>query len=266
MGAVLDAHELTKRYAGTTVLDAVSLVVEPGTIHGVLGPNGSGKTTCLHIVTGLVKPDEGSVLIGSTDVALRAARRLFGFAPDDLPLPDALTGREYLRFHDALRGRDDEMRATELAEALVLADDLDRPLGDYSHGMRRKLQVIGAVMHDPLLLVLDEPFRGLDPEAAATLRAILVAFAGSGRSVLVATHDLLRAERDCDRVTVLSAGRVVAAGAPADLIAASDAGDTLDDVFMAATGRAGEAERRRAWIATTFPAARERPDFGTEFP
>ena len=252
---ILDAHALTKRYRRTTVLDDVSITIEAGTIHGLLGPNGSGKTTCLHLVTGLLEPDGGTVLVGGLAVEAPASRRLFGFAPDDLPLPESLTGREYLAVHDALRRRDDRQRAAELGELLLIDDALDRPVGDYSHGMRRKLQLVAALMHDPRLLVLDEPFRGLDPEAAVGLRALLLAFARSGRAVLVATHDLLRAERDCDAVTILDRGSVVASGPPARLRAAHPTASSLDEVFLEVTGRTSAAARRLERLESAFPTA-----------
>lgn len=260
MQDVLDAHALSKRYGRTTVLDEVSIAIETGTIHGLLGPNGSGKTTCLHLITGLLEPDTGTVLIGGADVRTPASRHLFGFAPDDLPLPSALTGREYLALHDALRGRDDRGHATELCELLRIDDALERPIGDYSHGMRRKLQLVTAVMHDPLLLVLDEPFRGLDPESAVTLRALLVAFARGGGAVLVATHDLLRAERDCTEVTILDGGAVVASGPPAELLTQHPAARTLDDVFLDVTGRSADAAQRLERLDAAFARTPDRPD------
>lgn len=255
----IDAQNLIKSYGRHRVLDTVSLTIQPGAIHGLLGPNGSGKTTCLHIVTGLVPADEGAVRIGGIDVARKESRHLFGFAPDDLPLPGALTGREFLRFHDALRARDDSVRAGEFAELLGIGESLDRPVAEYSHGMQRKLQVIAAVMHEPDVLILDEPFRGLDPEAAATLRAMIIAFARSGRSALIATHDMLRAERDCDAVTILAAGRTVAAGAPRDLIDEHPATSSLEDVFLHVTGRADDATRKLRFMQTAF-GSEEHPD------
>jgi ABC-2 type transport system ATP-binding protein len=152
---MIDAQNLVKSYGRSLILTTVSLAVRPGEIHGLLGPNGSGKTTCLHILTGLIAADHGSVRVGGIDIARKESRHLFGFAPDDLPLPGALTGREYLRFHDALRGRDDSKRANEFADLLGIDEALDQPVAEYSHGMQRKLQVIGAVMHDPELLILD---------------------------------------------------------------------------------------------------------------
>ncbi len=249
---ILDVRGIGKSYRKTPVLVDFSLAIAPGEIHGLLGPNGSGKTTCLHVITGLIGADSGSVLIAGISVADKRSRHGFGFAPDDLPLPEALTGRELLAFHDALRGRDDRRRAAEFAGLLGLDDALDRPVAEYSHGMQRKIQLIAATMHDPDLLILDEPFRGLDPEAAATLRTLISAFAASGRAVLIATHDMLRAERDCDRVTILSTGRTVATGSPHRLISAHPGAATLENVFMSATGRAETATHRAAAMSVAF--------------
>lgn len=249
---ILDVQGIGKSYRKTPVLVDFSLAIAPGEIHGLLGPNGSGKTTCLHVITGLIGADSGSVLIAGISVADKRSRHGFGFAPDDLPLPEALTGRELLAFHDALRGRDDRRRAAEFAGLLGLDDALDRPVAEYSHGMQRKIQLIAATMHDPDLLILDEPFRGLDPEAAATLRTLISAFAASGRAVLIATHDMLRAERDCDRVTILSTGRTVATGSPHRLISAHPGAATLENVFMSATGRAETATHRAAAMSVAF--------------
>lgn len=249
--AVLSAEALSKRYGARTVLDDVSIEVRRGRIHGLLGPNGSGKTTALHIVTGLIRPDRGRVRVLGIDGQDKASREEVGFAPDDLPLPGALTGREFLLFHDALRGRDDSARAAVLTEMLGISGDLDTPVAEYSHGMQRKLQLVAAVMHEPAVLILDEPFRGLDPDAARGVRRLLLAYADGGRAVLVATHDMLRAERDCDEVTILDHGAVVAAGAADRLMAEASCG-SLEDVFLHVTGRADDADARADRIAAVF--------------
>jgi ABC-2 type transport system ATP-binding protein len=234
---VMTAQQLSKRYGKRVALDQVSLSVSAGAIHGLLGPNGSGKTTALHVITGLIEPDSGAVEVDGLNITEKLSRANLGFAPDDLPLPTALTGREFLTLHDALRSRDDRDRAELLAEALGIGADLEEMVGNYSHGMQRKIQLIAAVMHNPALLILDEPFRGLDPESAATVRGLIFRFVSGGGGVLIATHDMLRAERDCHAVSILARGRIVASGAPSELIAAHPGSDNLEGAFLRATGR-----------------------------
>jgi ABC-2 type transport system ATP-binding protein len=248
----LTATTIRKNYGKSTPVNSVSFEVSSGSVHGLLGPNGSGKTTTLHIVTGLLDSDGGEVTISGRGIADKASRASFGFAPDDLALPTALTGREFLTFHDTLRARDDRERAKLLADALGIAADLDKLVVEYSHGMQRKLQLIAAVMHNPRLLVLDEPFRGLDPEASVTVRTLLSSFVAGGGAVLVATHDMLRAERECDTVTILSDGRTVAQGSPASLRLANEGCSSLEDVFMRVTGRDSDMARRADAVATAF--------------
>lgn len=249
---VLDASRITKRYGRSTAIGDFSISVEPGEIHGLLGPNGSGKTTSLHVLVGILRADAGSVSIGGEPIGSKRSRALLGFAPDDLPLPASLTGKEYIDFHDAMRSRDDRRRAAALVQALGMSAALDKQIAHYSHGMKRKIQVITALSHQPELLVLDEPFRGLDPNAAAVLRSMIRAFADSGRAVLIATHDLLRAERDCDRVTIIDDGAIVAAGAPVDLVTETDGAETLEDVFLAVSGLSVDRAARDATIHRMF--------------
>lgn len=256
-GPVLNADSLTKRFGRRTVLDTVSFTVPEGEIHGLLGPNGSGKTTCLHLVTGLLAADAGAAVIAGVPVHDKVSRALLGMAPDDLPLPGSLTGGEYLRFHDRMRGRDDARSARELAEAFGLTGELDRQIHEYSHGMKRKLQVVAATMHRPPLLVLDEPFRGLDPEAAVTLRRLIGSYADTGGAVLLATHDMLRAQRDCHRVTILHSGSTAAQGEP-QLLRQDHGAATLEDVFLAATDREGEQARRADALTAVLREGNER--------
>ncbi|ALS57642.1 hypothetical protein APU90_07570 [Rathayibacter toxicus] len=235
-GGVLDAVGVTKRYGKVAAVDSFSLSVERGKIHGLLGPNGSGKTTCLHILTGLLRPDSGTVSVCGESIESKESRRYLGFAPDDLPLPGSLTGREYLDFHDAMRSRHDRVRAAQLVRALGLGADLDKQIAQYSHGMKRKIQVIAALSHQPEIVIFDEPFRGLDPDAATVLRSLIKGFADSGRAVLIATHDLLRAERDCHEVTILNGGVTVASGSPDALVEEHHSATNLEEVFLSVTG------------------------------
>lgn len=208
--------------------------VLPG-LDQLLGPNGSGKSTTLHILTGLLDASRGSVEVNGVPIEDKESRQWIGFAPDDLPLPSSLTGTEYLDLHHRLRKRDDREVADQLADVLGLEEALGRSISGYSHGMKRKLQLIAAVMHSPELLILDESFRGLDPEAAAVLRDLLGMFARAGGSVLIATHDMLRAELDCDRVMILHNGEQAALGSPSGLREAYGGPASLEAVFLQAT-------------------------------
>ncbi len=243
LAPILRVREISKRYGRRVVLDGFCLDIAAGEIHGLLGPNGSGKSTALHVIAGLIAPDSGGVRIKEVEVGEKRSRRHLGFAPDDLPLPTTLTGREYLEFHAAMRQTDDRRRRDLLVHALDMETALDRAVGEYSHGMKRKIQLIAAVCHGPELVILDEPFRGLDPDAGLVLRHLVREIARSGRAVLIATHDMLRAERDCDTVSILHAGATVAQGVPARLMADTKA-DSLEIVFMERTGLTAESAQR----------------------
>ncbi|MGO2748462.1 MAG: ABC transporter ATP-binding protein [Pseudoclavibacter sp.] len=223
-----------------------SLSVARGEVHGLLGPNGSGKSTGLHVISGLVPADTGTVVVCGRSIRAKSSRAYLGFAPDDLQLPAFLTGKEYLQFHDSIRGRHDDWRSSLLVDLFGIRQDMGRQIVQYSHGMKRKIQIIAALMHQPELLILDEPFRGLDPDASLGLRSLLSEFAASGRAVLVATHDMLRAERDCHTVTILNRGAIVAAGRPRDLVRAHARSGTLEEVFLSLTGLMPKNELRAA--------------------
>ncbi|MBT8162473.1 MULTISPECIES: ABC transporter ATP-binding protein [Arthrobacter] len=228
-------EELAKDYGKVQAVRNISFDLVPGEVFGLLGPNGSGKSTILHILTGLLDANRGSVEVNGVCIKDKDSRQWIGFAPDDLPLPVSLTAVEYLNLHHRLRKRDDRKVAIRLAEALGLSGALGRSISSYSHGMKRKLQLIAAVMHSPDLLILDEPFRGLDPEASSVLRDLLRIFTGAGGSVLIATHDMLRAELDCDRVMILYNGEQAALGSPSALREAYGGLASLEDVFLQAT-------------------------------
>ncbi|MET9712648.1 ABC transporter ATP-binding protein [Nocardiopsis alba] len=248
---LLEVSQASKRYRKTYALNKVSFALDSGGIYGLLGPNGSGKTTCLHLITGLIQPTQGAITLNGIAVQDKRSRALIGFAPDDLPLPASLTGGEYLDLHDRLRGRDDSDRARALACALGIKGDLHRQISEYSHGMKRKIQIVAAAMHRPELLILDEPFRGLDPDAAFVLRDLMQTFTASGRTILIATHDMLRAERDCRTVLILHKGHLVDSGAPENLHAKHGVRD-METVFLKATGVIEGRQERLETIESAF--------------
>jgi ABC-2 type transport system ATP-binding protein len=235
--SILQVADLTKRYGRNVGVEGVTFGVEAGEIVGLLGPNGSGKSTTLHCVTGILSPTSGTVEITGVDHARPAAKDGFGFVPDDLPMPESLRPPEVLALHRRLRTRFDPDLSEELLELVGLADHRQKYVGEFSHGMKRKLQLVIALAHRPRLLIMDEPMRGLDPEAAIIVKTLLEMFREQGGGVLVATHDLLAAEHYCDRVVILTQGRVIASGEPADLISGAGV-DTLEDLFIEVTGLA----------------------------
>ena len=250
MDIPLTVRGLTKLYGTRAGIAEASFEVRPGEIVGLLGPNGCGKSTTLHCITDYHSATSGEVSIAGHPHDQPSAKDRLGFLPDDLPLPESLSGRELLMLHAHLRAGLQLDTAYDLLEVFDLMDHLDRYVGDYSHGMKRKLQLVLALAHRPTLLVLDEPLRGLDPEAAILTNTVISSFAGSDGGVLIATHDLAEAERTCDSVVIVSQGQVVAQGAPADLKREHDA-PSLEDVFLTLTGiRNGLAAKLRRLTLT----------------
>lgn len=242
MTDALRVVDLVKRYGRFVAVCGVSFTVPSGGITGLLGPNGSGKSSVLHSITGVVTATSGTVTIAGRAHDTAAAKAVTGFVPDDLPLPLNLTGFEYLDLVRRLQPGTDPTLTDELVSLLGMTRALPRLVAEYSHGMKRKIQMIAALGHRPRLLILDEPFRGLDPEAHVILRELIASFVRDGGGVLVATHDLSAAEGYCDAVTVVADGCVVADGPPHRLM--DEHGQrSLEGVFLAATGLA---ERTRS--------------------
>ena len=236
--------ELSRRYGDLTAVDRLSLEVRRGEIVGFLGPNGAGKTTTLRICAGLLRPDGGEVEIAGASLrrASRRARAALGFVPDRPFLYERLTGREFLEFVGALYDVPlavVEERIRRLLERLDLIAAMDDLIETYSHGMRQKVAVAAALIHDPTLAMLDEPLIGLDPHAARALKDLLRARAERGLGVLVSTHLLEVAERLCDRVVILHRGRVLADGSLDELRGARSEA-TLEDVFLELTRGQGD--------------------------
>jgi ABC-2 type transport system ATP-binding protein len=239
---VLAARGLVKRYGAFTAVEGVDLTVHAGEIFGLLGPNGAGKTTTVNMCTGLLRPTSGTVRIDGLDVErdARAAKRLIGYVPDEPYLYEKLTAREFVHFMGELYGVGIRLneRVEELLNYFGLLDAGDNLIGGFSHGMKQKTGLCGVLVHDPLLLVLDEPTVGLDPKSARLLKNTLLTLAARGHAVVLCTHILEIAEAICDRVGILDGGRVVAEGTVDGLRQAARAGssESLEEVFLRLTG------------------------------
>lgn len=230
---------LTKHFGMTTAVDGLSLTVPAGACYGLVGPNGSGKSTTMRCVVGLVRPDAGRVEVCGVGVAddVIATRRSMGVMLDPLQLFDRLSAREFVATIGALREIDDETvtnRAEELFEVLQLSDDAGRPIAGYSHGMRKKTALAAALLPRPQLIMLDEPFEGVDPVSTRAMRQMLDRFRAGGGTVLLSTHVMDIVERVCDHVGVIDHGRIVASGAIDDL----RDGRRLEDAFIDVVGAA----------------------------
>ncbi|MEN9939024.1 MAG: hypothetical protein RLZZ387_5603 [Chloroflexota bacterium] len=242
---MIEAVGLEKRYGDTHAVRGVDLAVRPGEIFGFLGPNGAGKTTTIKMLVGLLRPSAGVARIGGHDIEREpiAAKRLIGYVPDQPYLPEKLTAREYLQFIAGLYqldATDARRRGEELLRLFDLHGRGDELVGGFSHGMRQKTALAGALLHSPQAFFLDEPTVGLDPRSARLIKDILREVSGRGTAVLMSTHILEIAERMCDRVAIISGGRVIATGTVEEL-RAGRAGESLEDIFLELTGGAEEA-------------------------
>jgi ABC-2 type transport system ATP-binding protein len=247
--APLRIRGLTKWFGSHRALDSLDLEVPAGSCFGLVGPNGSGKSTTLRSVVGLVRPDAGTITVAGVDVAadLRAARALMGVVLDPLQLFERLTAREFLATMGALRGLDPGLvaeRGDQLFGTLALAGDADRQIAGYSHGMRKKTALAAAVLHRPRLLLLDEPFEGVDPVSARTMRAMLDRFRTGGGTVVFSSHVMDLVERLCDHVGVIHEGRVVASGPTAAL----RGGRRLEEAFIDVVGASDVDDEALAWL------------------
>ena len=212
---MLEARRLTKRYNGIAVVDRVDLTIRPGQILGYLGPNGAGKSTTIKMLIGLVEPSAGQICFDGRNVRdnLKAFQHRLGYVPEEPNLYPHLSGREYLQLVGRLRG----LRRSELEDKMDgllrlfgLWEDRETMLSSYSKGMRQKILISSALLHNPDLLILDEPFSGLDATSVTIVRGVLRQLAARGKMILNSSHVLETVEKLCDAVMILRKGRVVA--------------------------------------------------------
>lgn len=232
---LLEARDLVKRFYGHAAVAGVNFQLGPGEILGYLGPNGSGKSMTLKMLTGLVEPSSGHVYYGGIDVTGGNVefRRRFGYVPEEPHLYQFLSGREYLELVAGLRDlpvSPTRAKTEALLELFGLAEDADRSIGAFSKGMRQKTLLIAALLHNPELLILDEPESGLDVGSILVLRQLVKVLAARGKAVLYSSHIVENVERLCTRVIVLSAGRAVLDG-DVDSIRAVAPSGSLEEAF-----------------------------------
>ncbi|MEO7348541.1 MAG: ABC transporter ATP-binding protein [Terrimesophilobacter sp.] len=219
---ILEVTNLSKHFGDTMAVDEINLTVEAGTIFGIVGPNGAGKTTTLSMITGLLRPDSGVVMVHGANVWSdpAAAKRQMGVLPDRLRLFDRLTGSQFLYYAGVLRGLPKETvreRMSQLANTFGLGDSLSRLVADYSAGMVKKISLAAALIHSPRLLVLDEPFESVDPVSVASIVDILHKYVAAGGTVVLSSHSMDLIQRMCDSVAIIVDGKVLSLGAVDDI-------------------------------------------------
>lgn len=239
---MIEIQNLTKRFDRVIAVDNLSLTINKGEIFGFLGPNAAGKTTTIKIMTGLLRPTSGIVRIGGFDIQQDAivAKRLIGYVPEDPFVYDKLTGREFLRFIGglfSLDGKKLESKIEYWLDFFGLNQNADQLTESYSHGMKQKLVMSAALLHDPQMLIIDEPVVGLDPKSTRKLKDLLKSLAKQGTTIFLSTHILSVAEELCDRVGIIHQGRLIAIGSiPEIKQAAKESADiSLESIFLKLT-------------------------------
>lgn len=234
---MLKIEHLTKVYGGKKAVDDLSLHIQPGEIYGFIGHNGAGKTTTLKSVVGILQFDEGEITIDGISIREQplACKKKFAYIPDNPDLYDFMTGIKYLNFIADMFGVDENIRQERIrkyAELFELTNDLGQPIAAYSHGMKQKLAIIAAWMHDPKLIIMDEPFVGLDPKASHLLKGMMREVCDNGGAIFFSTHVLEVAEKLCDKVAIIKGGKLIRSGTMEEV----KGDDSLEEVFLELEG------------------------------
>lgn len=230
---MLKIKNLTKNYGDKKAVDGLSLQIAAGEIYGFIGHNGAGKTTTLKACCGILKFDEGEIFVDGESIRENplACKQKIAYIPDNPDLYNFMKGIQYLQFVADVFGVSAEDRKTRIAryaDALELTDDLAQPIGAYSHGMKQKLALISAFLHEPKLIILDEPFVGLDPKAAHTLKTLMREHCDRGGAIFFSTHVLEVAEKLCDKIAIIKGGKLIKEGTMDEVKGDS----TLENVFL----------------------------------
>ena len=230
---MLNIQHFTKTYGEKKAVDDLSLHIAPGEIYGFIGHNGAGKTTTLKAAVGILQFDAGEITIGGHSIQTEplACKRLLAYIPDNPDLYDFMSGIQYLNFIADVFGipaAERWARIAPYADAFELTGDLGQPISAYSHGMKQKLAIIAAWIHDPKLIIMDEPFVGLDPKAAHLLKGMMRELCDVGGAIFFSTHVLEVAEKLCDKVAIIKGGRLIRSGTMEEV----KGDDSLEDVFL----------------------------------
>lgn len=253
----LAVRDLRKSFGSQIAVNSLNLDVPRGSIYGIVGPNGAGKTTMLTMACGLQRPDSGHSFIAGHNVWEDPipAKRAMGLLMDGAPVFDRLTGAEYLHYLGALHKlerAESLRRAQELLDALSLSDAADKRISDYSAGMTKKILLAGAVLHNPEVLILDEPLEAVDPVSGRLIQQMLRAYAARGGTVILSSHVMELVEGLCDHVAIINGGQVITAGHVEDV----RQGQSLSDLFIAAVGGRDLDVSKFGWLRS--PSAGER--------
>lgn len=235
-GRAVKIDGLRKDYGDVQALEELELTVDSGEIFGLVGPNGAGKSTTLRIISTLLDADDGAAAVFGSDIETdpNGVRESIRYLPERAGAYENLTGRRFLKFVAGFYAEDPQPLVERGVELADLGERIEDKTGDYSKGMTRRLLLASALMTEPELAILDEPTSGLDVRNAREVREAIKSYPGSDRSVILSSHDMLEVEYLCDRVGLLSNGRIVTEGTPSELIAESGA-QNLEDVFMEVT-------------------------------
>lgn len=236
---MIEINGVSKTYAKgkTKAVDDISVDIRDGEIFGFLGPNGAGKTTTIKMMTGVLLPDSGSIKINGIDIVKEPikAKQNIGFVPDNPEIFNRLTGIEYLNFIADVYDVSKEERhknIMDMASEFKIADALPSSINSYSHGMKQKLVIIGALLHNPSVWILDEPMVGLDPESSFELKNMMRRHADSNKTVFFSTHVMEVAEKLCDRIGIIKAGRIIFTGTLEELKAQRKENESLENLFL----------------------------------
>lgn len=238
---MIEISNISKSYGGVVkAVDDISLSIKPGEIFGFLGPNGAGKTTTINMINGILSPDSGKILLNNVDIEKNPieAKRQFGFVPDNPDMFLRLKGIEYLNFmadiYDVKKD-DRKERIEALSKRFEMVDALGDQIQSYSHGMRQKIIIMGVLVHNPLIWILDEPMTGLDPKSSYILKEMMREHVDSGKTVFFSTHVLEVAEKICDRVAIINKGKILFCGTMEEMREHFKGDKSLEKMFLELT-------------------------------